>query len=253
MEQGNRGGESQQQNRQQPHRQVFEKPWQRNFFEPVQIIARLGLQAMKLAKQLILIRGKIRLRPLTLQGEQPAEFAVTAKGAAGRFFQKHKGFPAFGQLDFEIFQGCGGICQFGVPFVFRSHCARLKPVLLASFPVGSLHDLPVAREVGLGDAGFALFKPGPAIFLFRFQADFRVGDAFGQPRRLLLGCRFKRLRFRGGPGMELAVQLLLPRGKIMEGAFQRVQQREHFVDAQVTHNLCSSKAKRKPSGARACL
>ena len=76
---------------------------------------------MKLVKQLILIRGKIRFRPLPARSKQFAEFAVTAKSAAGRFFQKHEDFPACGQLDFEIVQGGGGIGQVGVPFAFHSH------------------------------------------------------------------------------------------------------------------------------------
>ena len=80
---------------------------------------------MKLVKQLILIRGKIGFRPLPVRSKQPAEFAVTAKSAAGRFSQNNERFPTFGQLDFEIFQGGDGICQIGVPFAFRSHCARL--------------------------------------------------------------------------------------------------------------------------------
>src|ERR1039458_3310685 len=120
---------------------------------------------MKLVKQLILIRGKIWLRPLPVWSKQFAEFAVTAKSASGRFFQKNESFPAFSHLDFEIFQAGGGICQFGVPFAFRSHCARLKPVLLASFPVGSLHDLPVAREVGLGDAEIGRASGRPSGFI----------------------------------------------------------------------------------------
>ena len=126
VKQENRGAKcQQQQDCHQPQRQVFEKPRQRNLFEATQFVARVGLQPAKLFEQLVFIGGKSGFRPWPVRSKQPAEIAITAKSAPGRFFQKHENFPVFSQLDFEIFQGCGGIGQVGVPVAFRIHSALL--------------------------------------------------------------------------------------------------------------------------------
>ena len=68
------------------------------------------------------------------------------------------------------------------------------------------------------------------------NAAFSRSDGGGQLFRPFDAGLVRQLGGGGGLGMEIRVQLLLARGKIPDGAFQRVQQREHFLDARITHN-----------------
>jgi len=95
--------------------------------------------------------------------------------------------------------------------------------------------------VGLGDAGFFAFRTWPANFSFSLQ----VVSASAMLRTSAPpapGLMLQMPSFRGSPGVKLVVQLLLARGKILEGALEPVQKREHFIGSQMAaHNLCTSK------------
>ena len=83
------------------------------------------------------------------------------------------------------------------------------------------------------DSDLAPFKSGIALFFPRFKSGLRPGKfpvEFGLP---LPVSGFKGVEFRGGPGLEIMVQPLLARGKVLDRALERVQQREHFIDAQI--------------------
>ena len=78
-----------------------------------------------------------------------------------------------------------------------------------------------------------LFEFGLAIFLFGFEGGFRAGDAFGQFGGLFLGGGVNGLVFGADAGAEFAGEFFLPGGKILEGAFEPVQKREHFIGSQM--------------------
>ncbi len=123
------------------------------------------------------------------------------------------------------------------------------PVVLADF----IHHPLADGGVGLVDAGLPIFVISltPVFSLRKFGV--LAVNGLGQFLRPFDDRVVRQPGGGGGLGAELAVQLLLARGAIPDGAFQRVQQREHFFDAQITHNLCPAEAKRNPSVARVCL
>jgi hypothetical protein len=107
--------------------------------------------------------------------------------------------------------------------------------------------------VGARDAGLAVVEVELALDFSGFKRGAFPVDAGGQFLRPFDGGLVRQPGGGGGLRAEITVQLLLARGKIADGAFQRVQHREHFFDARITHNFRSAKAKRNPSGARVCL
>ena len=191
---------------------------------------------------------------LAVRRKQPPEFAAAAERAARGFGQFVQNFGAVGRGVPEIFQRHDGVGQRVVAEALGFERARLDfvfrlPVLLADF----VHHPFADGGVGAGDAGLAVVEIELALDFSRLKRGvFRV-NAAGQFLRPFDGGLVRQPGGGGGLGAELAVQLLLARGKIPDGAFQRVQQREHFFDARITHNFCSAKAKRKLSGARVCL
>ena len=99
-----------------------------------------------------------------------------------------------------------------------------------------VHHLLADGGVGAGDAGLAVVEVELALDFSRFERGvFRV-HAAGQFFRPLDGGLVRQPGGGGGLRAQIAVQLLLARGKIADGIFQRVQQREHFFGTRITHN-----------------
>jgi len=127
--------------------------------------------------------------------------------------------------------------SFRVPVAFHVLGASLQALFAAAGPVVSLHDLAAGGEDGLVDAGFALFEFGPAVFPFGFKGRFRAGDAFGQFGGLFLVTASNTLF---SAPIRVRISLLSFSSwaaKILEGAFEPVQKREHFIGSQMSiHN-----------------
>ena len=154
----------------------------------------------------------------------------------------------------EIFQRYDGLRQRVVAEALGFERARLDfvfglPVQFADF----VHDPFADGGMGAGDAGLAIVEIVLEPDFLGFKRGVFPVNAVGQ-----LFCPFDGGLVRqpgggGGLGAALAVQPFLARGTILDGALQRVQQRKHFLDAQVTHNFCSSKInENRPVRERVC-
>ncbi len=145
-------------------------------------------------------------------------------------FQRHDG------LRQRVVAAALGLQRAGLDFVFRF------TVQLADF----VHHPLANGGVGAGDAGLAVVEIELALNFSRFERRvFRV-HAAGQLFRPPDGGIVRQLGGGGGLRAQIAVQLLLARGKIADGIFQRVQQRDHFFGTRITHNRYEPFSKARP-------
>ena len=234
-------GHGQQAGNEQPERQKFENFRQRQFAKALQVAGNFCVSFLQFGKERVFVRGQIRLRPGPVVSQPPLKAEIAAERAARRCGELIPFVTGIAQMLLKNFKRRGGVGQRLVAADLRRLHAQLRAffplrVLLADFVQHAAAD----GGVGGVDPGLAPLKMQLALVLFIFQRHGRVHFDGHGGRFLRLILAGKIPQFGGGLDAEIALQFFLARGEIADVFFQRVQQRERFVDAgQAIHSRSS--------------